>query len=170
MSALSIQPLYIGFATACKGKLMHLITYRDVHLSHWHIYTHTHTYESTHVYIILSFPNAHCGPCMIIHIHTSAILRTAPSLSCLCVSVIKQSKCLQEVHCSLCRAELQAAGRVHRDPASSTQHRQGLLEAGVWLRMHLHRHAERDRFGSGEIQAEVSLTFCMMWNVYLKSP
>lgn len=77
----------------------------------------------------------------------SAILKTRPSLSWWCVSV----RSWQEVHCVVCRAELQAAGRVHRDPAPAAQHRQGLLEAGVRLRMHLHRHAERDRSGSGEI-------------------
>lgn len=67
--------------------------------------------------------------------------------------------CVLEVHCVVCYAELQAAGRIHRDPAPVTQHGQGLLEAGVRLRMHLHRHAERDRFGSGEVQNQASLIY-----------
>lgn len=44
---------------------------------------------------------------------------------------------------SLSPAELQAAICIHRDPAPTSEHGEGFLEAGPGLSLHIHRDVER---------------------------
>lgn len=82
--ALVVCPLFpfnlsiLGLLQHAEKNIMHLFTYRDVQLSHRRT---RRTFTSFF----------HCGPCMIVHIHTSAILKNIPSSSS--SSVRKQSVC-----------------------------------------------------------------------------
>lgn len=51
---------------------------------------------------------------------------------------------------NLSPAELQAAVRIHRDPAPTSEHGKGFLEAGSGLSLHIHSDAERRWSSAGK--------------------
>lgn len=126
------------------------------HITTWH--THTNV---THSWWLCSLHD---------HTHAGHLERDFS----FCFGCVYGTVCC-EVHDIVCCAELQAACCLHCDPASIAQHSQRLLETGIWLRLHFHRHAERDWPDSGEIYmtqlicVHISLWFPSAWRHAKKS-
>lgn len=76
---------------------------------------------------------------------------------CFLLLDLKQQMLTPDWFRCLFSAELPAARRVHRYPASIAQHRQRLLAPGVWLRMYQSGYAEWDRLGSGSCSVSLWL-------------